>query len=1488
MQNYPFLCIYLWHKGTCMKHEKWEDKSGKGLILVFILTIIILVIGGVAYLKNEEAEYTQQALKQLQKTAEYHARHVEKWRNEILADMDEISQSPLLGDAENALLKNMADTNLARKIRERLLLVTKYNTDFANLFLASPSGKIILAGHTGCTDLSISGQLINEALQNKRKAVGSLFRCGQDHKIYMDVAVPVASVQDKLRAVLLFRISPENNLFPILGELQTDSSTEESFLFEKSGDSVLYLTNLRSLPNAALSLKFPLTNIENPAVRAVKNGPGFYEGIGYHDQKVLEYIQPVKDSPWFLASKIDRDELFKPLHQHLKKILFVFLLIFLLVAASLFLLINYRRKHFYLEIIEEERKLQALKSHYEYVVKYANDIILLDDNDLNIFEANEKALQVYQYSLEELRRMKITDLISPAFRPFFDDLLKTAVENDGIFIESIHQRKDGSLFDVEISARVITVEGKKYLHQIIRDITERKQAEVALRESEERFRTTLYSTGDAIITTDPDGQIRYMNPTAEALTGWTEAEASGKPIREVFCVFNEDTREEIESPVEKVLAKDMVVMLSNHTFLKSRNGMEIPIGDSGAPIRDSKGKITGVVMVFRDQTRERETQRIIRESEEKYRKAFQTSPDAVNINRLDGLYVEINEGFTDLTGFTRDEAIGKLSSEINIWAIPEDREMLVAGLKENGLVHNLESSFRCKDGSLKTALMSANLITLNNEPHILSIIRDITERVENYRILHESDERWSNLFNNSPDAIAIYQAVDDSNDFVFTDFNLQAQKTDNLTHDEVVGKRITELFPSAEELGLLDVFRKVWRTGETEYLNLSFYKDNRIEGWRENIIYKLNTGEIVAIYNDVSERENTRITLSKSEKKFRKLFDEHAATKLIIDPVSGNIIEANTAASEFYGYTKEEFKSMNISQINILSPEAIEREMKKAQTLSLNFFEFSHRLKDGSIKDVAVFTSPVEIEGKVYLHSIIQNITQSKLAEKQVKLLGRAIDQNPVTIIITNTNGDIEYVNPKFTEVTGYVADEVIGKNPRMLQSGEHDQKFYKDLWDTILSGNDWHGEFHNKKKNGEDYWESAIISPVFDDSGKISSFVAVKEDITEKKKMIQDLIIAKEQAQESDRLKSAFLATISHELRTPLNAVIGFSSLIEKEMPMEQVLSFAQMINNSGNNLLEIVEGIFDLTLLESGDAKPMPEIFELGNFMSHILELFKEEKRKTGNWQVEIEQVKHIDDEALSIHADKQKITKVFVNLFRNALKFTRSGKIEFGYEFDQERKTNRITFFVKDTGIGIPENQKVLIFEKFRQADDSYTRKYDGIGIGLAICGKTVELLGGHIGVDSELGRGSTFYFTIPFVELQQPQPNHGNDENEKKRFSSQTILIAEDDNSNFKYLDHLLKQAKLQVVRAHDGQEAINLCLSHPNISLVLMDIKMPKMNGFEATKKIKASKPEIPVIAVTAFAMDGDREKSLAEGCDEYLEKPIKREKLFTLLQRFIQ
>ena len=375
--------------------------------------------------------------------------------------------------------------------------------------------------------------------------------------------------------------------------------------------------------------------------------------------------------------------------------------------------------------------------------------------------------------------------------------------------------------------------------------------------------------------------------------------------------------------------------------------------------------------------------------------------------------------------------------------------------------------------------------------------------------------------------------------------------------------------------------------------------------------------------------------------------------------------------------------------------------------------------------------------------------------------------------------------------------------------------------------------------------------------------------------------------ATESDRLKSAFLATMSHELRTPLNAIIGFSDIITDKLPVEEIVGFCKTINSSGHHLLSIVEDLFDITLIESGEIKIYKSEKNLHSVMKEVLEIIKIEQQKTNKTNIELNLKIPDENQNLTIYTDLSKLKQILINLLKNALKFTQRGQVTYGYCIKTKSGHRKLQFFVQDTGIGIPKEKQGIIFDLFRQADETHTRNFGGTGIGLSISKKLAKFLGGEMWLESETNKGTTFYFTIPLKETKLIAPSIIEKTKTKTGHPNKTILIAEDDESSFEYLNAVLVKANYHIIWAKNGEEAVNLCQKHKSIALVLMDINMPMMNGYEATKLIKKSRPDLPVIAQTAYAIAGDREKAFAEGCDDYISKPIKREELLKITGKYI-
>ena len=510
-----------------------------------------------------------------------------------------------------------------------------------------------------------------------------------------------------------------------------------------------------------------------------------------------------------------------------------------------------------------------------------------------------------------------------------------------------------------------------------------------------------------------------------------------------------------------------------------------------------------------------------------------------------------------------------------------------------------------------------------------------------------------------------------------------------------------------------------------------------------------------------------------------------------------------------------------------------------------------------------------------------KDITERKLAEEEIRKLSRATEQSSVSVVITDLNGNITYVNRAVLSLTGYSLKELIGKNPRIFSTSEKPREDYKVLWDILTSGKEWKGEFHNKKKSGEKYWESASISPILNDKGEMTHFLAVKEDLTERKKLEAELIEAKVRAEASDKLKTAFLNNISHEVRTPLNGILGFGEFVlQPDLKQEEKDAYLQILNESSDRLVNTITNYMDISLIVSGNMKVRSTQFEIIKILDKIYRLFLPKCRAKGldlntNYQMGFSPL-FMGDEVL--------MEKSVTHILDNAVKFTSTGSITLGFNIIN----NTLEIFIKDTGPGIDPHSQTTIYKVFMQGEVSDTKGYDGSGLGLSIARGLVELMGGKVSMESEPGKGSAFYLKFNNKNINEVTPVV---QKEGNGILSQTqmplVLIAEDEESNATLLKVLFSKHSLKCLIAANGQEAVDLCHANPEISMVLMDIKMPVMDGLEATRRIKEFRKQLPIIGFTAYAMTGDKDKALDAGCDDYLTKPVRSEQLLELINRYI-
>ncbi|MCX6281456.1 MAG: PAS domain S-box protein [Bacteroidetes bacterium] len=649
----------------------------------------------------------------------------------------------------------------------------------------------------------------------------------------------------------------------------------------------------------------------------------------------------------------------------------------------------------------------------------------------------------------------------------------------------------------------------------------------------------------------------------------------------------------------------------------------------------------------------------------------------------------------------------------------------------------------------------------------------------------------------------------------------------------------------------------------------------------------------VAIKHDITEQKEYEERILQSENWYKAIFGNTGTSTCILDK-DGVIVLANSKFEELSGFSKTEIEGTR-KWSDFVLPDDLEkmnryhRERREAGKSAPKEYEFSFRDHSGNLKNILLTIDL--IPGTQNSVASLLDITERKKtlealssSEEKFRLISTSAQDG---IIMIDNKGEIIYWNPGAEKIFGFSFEEIQNKklHPLLAPGKYHQQQ--KDAFSAFLKTGtgtviDKITELEAIRKDGR------VINIELSLAGmKLASgfgAVGIVRDITERKQAEAELVYAKEKAEESDRLKSAFLATMSHELRTPLNAVIGFSGLIAEDLPVSEIMEMAERIHYSGNHLLKIIESMFEISMLEARVTKPLIEEFSVFELFGTLKSSLIKELAKQSKEHISTAFLPQENASGILLRTDKIKLTLLMSNLLNNAVKFTDQGKIEYGFNIEGKD----ITFFVKDTGIGIPPDQTEVIFERFRQVDDTHTRRYGGIGLGLSICREISNLLQGELWVESVKNVGSAFYFKLPDAVIDVDEPNIKVKETGLyKDLSGTTILVVEDEEDNYFFLKTILNKAKAKTLYAHNGQEAIDFCREHPEIDLVLMDIKMPVMSGDEATKIIKKSRKDLPVIAQTAYATSPEVKKYMQIGFDAYITKPIIKDELLIIIREKI-
>ena len=1041
-------------------------------------------------------------------------------------------------------------------------------------------------------------------------------------------------------------------------------------------------------------------------------------------------------------------------------------------------------------------------------------------------------------------------------------------------VEHIHFDEAGNKKNVEVYSYPI-FDKNEDISSIIEyslDITERKLAEEALQKTLKKHASLIANIGDVIGIMGVDGIMKYKSPNIEKWFGWKPEDLVGKDgwgtvhpedimrLQKEFLTLLK--KEDASTTVEyRYKCKDNTYTWIELTAINCTNDPNIE----------------GVLLNYHDITERKQAEEAIKQSEEKFRALYDNAPLSYQSLNEDGSFKDVNPTWLSSLGYERDEVIGKFYKD---YLHPDYKlhfEKNFPAFKKRGYVHDVQFKIRHKEGHYLDILFEG-CVGYNPDgsfKQTYCVFQDITDRKQAEDKQKQSEERYRSLVDTVNSGVAIYKVINDGNsgsDYIIQDFNLFALKHEKMKKEDVIGKSLKEIRPNIDEYGLIDVFRKVWKTEESTYFPAKVYIDENYSNYYENRVFKLPSGEIVAIYDDVTERETARLELTNNEQKLKNII-ENSTNLFYSHSVDEIITFISPQVKEILGYDpKEVFKNWTeFITDNPMNEKASEYTKKAIQTGQRQpTYELEMLRKDGDKIVVEVREAPIVENGEVVsIVGSLADITERKKSEKQMRFLSAITENMHDSIIVTDVQGHITYINKSTEKLFGYTLDELVGKSPDIFNIDSKAGEILAELYETVAKGEVYQGEALNRRKDGSEFICEFTVAPMTDVNGVVSSCLGIQRDITEIRNL-ENAAIRQERLSAIGELASG----VAHDFNNALQIIMGGVEMAMASEEPEELNQYLESIKHSAGDAASHVRQLQRFSQIRHTQKESVP--ININNLAEDVI---KETKLLLNQFQ---EKGIHFEINSdykarTNIAGDEGELRACLFNIIKNSTEaMPEGGKITISTnEYD-----DKIYVSVSDTGTGMDNETEKKIFQPFYS-----TKGFEpGRGLGMAQVYSAIRDHNGDVYIkENVIGKGTVIEFAIPVSKKELIL-----EKKEEEYVGTARILLVDDEEMIRTLGEKMLEMLGHTADLAANGNEALEFLARGNTYDLVITDIGMPGMSGWQLAEQIKDKGYTTRIAVVTGWGTEVSEEEKKRHNVGYVLGKPINLKDLKALIGEVLQ